>query len=201
MRKEKTVLDSYKNISKWYDEHRDRTLFEKAWLDKAITHLKAGASMLDLGCGMGEPIANYFIEKGYDVTGIDGCKELIEMAKERLPKGRFFVADIRKPQLDKTFDLVIAWNSFFHLNQADQRDMFSVFRNYVKVDGILMFTTGTKSGEVWSNNGGENLYHASLSPKEYKHLLKENGFELIDCKINDKDCNGHTIWLAKCKQS
>ena len=67
--------------------------------------------------------------------------------------------------------------------------------------GILMFTTGSEAGEIWSDNGGENLYHASLSPDEYKQLLKEHVFELIDYKINDKDCNDHTVWFARYKNS
>ena len=79
--------------------------------------------------------------------------------------------------------------------------MFNIFVKHLRDDSILMFTTGPEAGEIWSDNGGENLYHASLSPDEYKQLLKEHGFELIDYKINDKDCNDHTIWLARYKNS
>lgn len=194
---DKNILESYSKIAKWFNEHRSRDLFEKSWLDKAISQLSPGAKILDLGCGMGEPIAKYFIEQGFRVTGIDGCKEFIEIAKSNLPNGVFLIGDMRKLSLDSKFDFIIAWNSFFHLGADEQRNMFSIFANHLKSKGVLMFTSGPKAGEVWSDNGGEELYHASLDPDEYKELLEKYGFELIQYKINDENCNGHTVWLAK----
>ena len=190
-------LMPYQKIAKWYDEHRSRDLFEKNWLDNAIKYLRPNAGILGVGCGMGEPIVQYFIEKAFNVTGIDACEELIEIAKERLPQGNFFVGDMRKLSLNKKFDLVIAWNSYFHLTQDEQRDMFDIFVAHLNPSGILLFTTGPEAGEVWSDNGGEKLYHASLSPDEYKKILQQHDFELLVYKINDKDCNDHTVWLAK----
>lgn len=192
-----TVLKAYQKISKWYNDNRSRDLFEKSWLDKAISHLNPKASILDLGCGMGEPIAQYFLDLGFKVTGVDGCNDLIKLAQHNLPAGNFLLGDMRELRLGNKFDFIIAWNSFFHLCQDDQRNMFNVFTSHLNTHGILMFTAGSKAGEAWSDNGGENLYHASLSPDGYKQLLKEYGFELIDYKINDKDCNNHTVWLAK----
>jgi hypothetical protein len=43
----------------------------------------------------------------------------------------------------------------------------------------------------------EKLYHASLSPNEYKQLLKSHGFELIAHQVNDEHCGEATVWLAK----
>jgi len=74
---------------------------------------------------------------------------------------------------------VIAWHSFFHLSQSDQRAMFKTFANHLNNGGILLFTAGPDAGEIWSDNGGENLYHASLSPDEYKALLKQHNFTLL----------------------
>ena len=96
-----------------------------------------------------------------------------------------------------SYDLLIAWNSFFHLHADEQRNMFGIFANHLNKDGLLMFTFGPEAGEMWSNNGGENLYHASLASEEYKDLLSKYGFKLLDYKMNDKDCNDHTVWLAK----
>ncbi len=195
----KTVIESYSKISKWFDEHRSRDLFEKAWLDKAIAYLKPNASILDLGCGMGEPIAQYFIDRNFQLTGVDGCQELINMAKQRLPSGCFLIGDMRELSLSCKFDLTIAWHSFFHLSQNDQREMFKTFASHLNDGGILLFTSGNEAGEVWSNNGGENLYHASLSPNEYKTLLNQYGFELLDHKTSDPECGDATVWLAKFK--
>ena len=63
------VYKSYDIIANWMDEHRYRGLFEKPYLDNAISYLKPGASVLDLGCGTGEPIGQYFVDAGFQVTG------------------------------------------------------------------------------------------------------------------------------------
>jgi trans-aconitate methyltransferase len=192
------VYKSYDKMFNWFDEHRSRDLFEQPYLDLAISYLKPKAKILDLGCGMGEPIGKYFIDKGYQLTGIDGSSKLIDLAKNRFPKGQFMVGDMREINLSEKFDLVIAWNSFFHLSKDDQRLMFKIFEEHLNSGGILMFTSGPSEGEVWSDNGGEMLYHASLSPEEYKKLLTEHHFELIKNALDDE--GGAYIWVARCQQ-
>lgn len=197
MNKSRTVSETYQKIEKWFDEHRGRDLFEKPWLDKAIKCLKPQATVLDIGSGMGEPIATYFVDRNFCVTGVDACKELVEMAGHRVPEAEFIIADMRTLSLNRKFDMVIAWCSIFHLEKDEQRAMFDVFVRHLNTGGILLFTTGPEEGEVWSDNGGQMLYHASLSPDEYKLLLRKHDFELTDYAITDRNCNDHTVWLAK----
>ncbi len=192
------VYKLYDKMFNWYDEHRSRDLFEKPYLDLAISYLKPEAKILDLGSGMGEPIGKYFIDKGYQLTGIDGSSKLIDLARARLPEGQFMVGDMRKVSLKEKFDSILAWNSFFHLSKDDQRLMFKIFEEHLNSGGILMFTSGPSEGEVWSDNGGEMLYHASLSPEEYKKLLTDHHFELIKNALDDE--GGAYIWVARCQQ-
>lgn len=102
-------------------------------------------------------------------------------------------------RLKEKFDLVLAWHSCIHLSKEDQRSIFKIFEAHINPGGILMFTAGPNDGEIWSDNGGEMLYHASLDQEEYKKLLKEYGFEIIKYTIEDKDCGGATIWVARYK--
>jgi SAM-dependent methyltransferase len=53
-----------------WDKERGRSLFEKPWLDRFLALLPPSASVLDIGCGAGEPTARYFIERGCHVTAI-----------------------------------------------------------------------------------------------------------------------------------
>ena len=103
------VYESYEKIAEWYDKHRSRDLFEKPYLDIAISHLKPGAKVLDLGCGMGEPITKYFIDNGFLITGIDGSQKQIDLAKSRFPESVFIVKDMRNIVLGEKFDCIIAW--------------------------------------------------------------------------------------------
>lgn len=41
------------------------------------------------------------------------------------------------------------------------------------------------------------LFHASLTPDEYRGLLGEIGSSVVAYVEDDPDCGLHTIWLAK----
>jgi 2-polyprenyl-3-methyl-5-hydroxy-6-metoxy-1,4-benzoquinol methylase len=191
------VYEAYEEIVEWYDTNRSKHLMEIEYLNVIIKSIPKMGSILDLGCGTGEPIDKFFHEKGYHITGIDGSKKMIELCKKRFPEQEFFVADMRSIQLNKQFDAIIAWHSFFHLPHEDQRQMFKMFVSHLKPGGVLMFTTGPEYGESWSNNGGQDLYHASFSISEYESLLKQHGFEIILNKVRDPECGYNTTWVAK----
>lgn len=181
-----------------YDRERSRTLFEKTYLERVCDEIRRSSkTILDLGCGMGEPIARYFIEQGCTITGIDASVKMIELARQRFPEQRFIVDDMRDLALGETFNAILAWHSFFHLPPDDQRAMFQVFENHIGYGGVLLLTTGPAEGEVWSDNGGQALYHASLSPAEYDYLLALHHFTVLAHTIADPDCRGATVWLAK----
>ena len=78
---------------------------------------------------------------------------------------------MRGLKLDKTFDGILAWDSFFHLSPEAQRAMFPVFAAHAHQDTVLMFNTGPGFGEAIGSYRGDPLYHASLDPAEYDQLL------------------------------
>lgn len=197
MKNKNNVYKNYQRIADWFDANRSRKFFEKSYLDTLISYLNQGAMILDLGCGMGEPIAQYFIKQGFKLVGIDGSSKLIALAKQRFSSATWIVEDMRQITLHQKFDCIVLWHSLFHLSAEDQRKMFAIFAYYLNENGMLLFTSGHEAGEVWSDNGGENLYHASLSADEYKKLLKQYGFELVLHSMQDDNCGGATVWMAK----
>lgn len=191
------VYAVYDEIIHWFDEHRDKNLMEAEYLNLIVNSIPQGGSILDLGCGTGEPIAQFFIEKGFKLTGIDGSQKMIALCKKRFPRENWIVADMCEINLQQRFDAILAWHSFFHLQHDQQRDMFKIFASHIKPGGILAFTSGTEHGEVWSNNGGQELYHASLSTEEYAKLLRAASFKVLVHKISDPKCGDATIWVAQ----
>jgi hypothetical protein len=104
---------------------------------------------------------------------------------------------MRSLALGRTFDALLAWHSFFHLTPDEQRAMFPVFAAHAANGAMLMFTSGPAEGVAMGTFEGEPLYHASLDPEEYRRLLRENGFAVVDHVADDPDCGGATIWLAR----
>ncbi len=104
---------------------------------------------------------------------------------------------MRELALGEKFGGVLAWNSFFHLTPEDQRAMFAIFGAHGGEGAVLMFTSGPKAGEAIGRFEGEPLYHASLDPEEYRLLLAEAGFAVMEYVPEDPACGGHTIRLAR----
>ncbi|EKS42431.1 hypothetical protein HMPREF9696_00596 [Afipia clevelandensis ATCC 49720] len=195
---------SSRNISALYERHatafdrdRGKRLVEHAWFERFRQVMPAGADVLDFGCGSGEPVARYLIEAGHRVTGVDSSPTLIELCRSRFPDQTWIAGDMRKVSLARRFGGIVAWNSFFHLTPDDQRAMFAVFRDHAEPGAALMFTSGPAAGEAIGSYRGEALYHASLATAEYEALLAAHGFSTVQHVVEDPECGGLTVWLAR----
>lgn len=192
------VVDLYHDNAAAWVELRGRRLIEKNWLDLFVEAMPPeGRDVLDLGCGSGRPIADYLIEKGLRITGVDGAAALVDMARASFPEQTWIVADMRDLPAIGPFHGLIAWHSFFHLTPGDQRSMFGSFRRLCHPGAALLFTSGTRLGEAFGRFQGEPLYHASLDGAEYRRLLHANGFETVRHVANDPTCGDASIWLAR----
>lgn len=190
------VIDLYERHAEAYDHDRGRSLQERGWLDAFLTRVPPGGTVLDVGCGMGEPIARYLLGRGIQVVGVDASSSMIELCKARFPDSEWIVADMRELELDRRLDGIVAWDSFFHLTRDHQRAMFRRFASHLRQGAPLMFTTGPVEGEAIGSYRDEPLYHASLGVPEYQDLLTTNGFVVNGFLAEDPDCGGHTVWLA-----
>lgn len=186
----------YETHAAGWDKHRTRFLREKSWLDKFIQSLQPSASLLDAGCGAGEPISQYLIEQGCSVTGIDSSPTMIEICKSRFPDESWSRMDMRALELDRQFDGIVAWDSFFHLKPDEQRSTLQRFIERLRPGGALLMTVGHEAGEVLGTVEGESVYHSSLSPQEYKHILVSAGFHDIEMTLKDETCD-RTVLLAR----
>ena len=190
------VSDLYERHAEAYDRDRDRSLQERAWLDRFLVHVRPGGTVLDIGCGMGEPIARYLLDRGVRVVGVDASPSMIKRCRARFPDSEWLVADMRELELDRRFDGVLAWDSVFHLGMDAQQGMFPRFAAHARPGAPLMFTSGPAEGEVVGSYCEEPLYHASLSPAKYEKLLATSGFVVRAYVADDPETGQHTVWLA-----
>jgi ubiquinone/menaquinone biosynthesis C-methylase UbiE len=99
------------------------------------TRIGAGAEVLDLGCGAGR-FCRLAANAGAPVTGIDAAAGMVEIARERVPDGRFDVADIQfLPYEDRSFDVVAAFHSLPFA--ADPRAALREAARVAKPGGLL----------------------------------------------------------------
>jgi trans-aconitate methyltransferase len=192
------IAGHYERHARAWDADRQRSVWsDKPWHDRFVALLPKRASVLDLGCGGGAPVALHLVESGMCITGIDTSPSMIALCRERMPDQEWIVGDMRSLSLGRRFDGILAWDSFFHLTHDDQRRMFDVFAGHSTPGTILMFNAGQARGEVIGSYRGDPLYHASLDPSEYEAALQRVGFEIVAHIAEDDDGGGRTAWIAR----
>lgn len=72
----------------------------------------AGTTLLDVGCGSGL-FCRLAADRGATVFGLDAAPGLLDIARERVPRGTFDVGDLgNMPYANNSFDVVTSLNSF-----------------------------------------------------------------------------------------
>ena len=70
-----TVRQFYAEHGAQFDAERARDLSELKYLERAQASAPPPARVLDVGCGGGEPIARWFIERGYTEVAVKALPE------------------------------------------------------------------------------------------------------------------------------
>ncbi|MFI0449503.1 methyltransferase domain-containing protein [Actinomadura sp. 6N118] len=119
-----------------------------------IEHLRAGASVLDIGCGPGTITADMAERVAHGrVTAIDASDEVLEQAaREAAGRGvdtvSFFVEDVHALSFaDDTFDIVHAHQVLQHV--ADPVQALREMRRVCKPGGVVAARDADFGGFVW----------------------------------------------------
>jgi ubiquinone/menaquinone biosynthesis C-methylase UbiE len=114
---------------------------EAFFLNKIINLFKPDAKdILDVGCGVGRHAKLLNEKYGFNVTGIDISKKMIEIAKLQSKNCSFIEMDMRDIKLDKMFDAIICiWSTFNYLfTDEDVKKFFLGVHRALKESGILV---------------------------------------------------------------
>jgi SAM-dependent methyltransferase len=126
-----------------------------------LDHLPAGSAILDLCCGTGN-LARALTERGFAVTGIDGSRQMIRLARQNAPAARFVVADARRFKLPAAHDAVICvFDSLNHIMSAG--DLVAVFHRVqraLKPGGAFVFDLNMEDGYKARWRGSKKIIEA-----------------------------------------
>jgi ubiquinone/menaquinone biosynthesis C-methylase UbiE len=66
------IVGHYEKHAIAWDRDRQNSYWtDETWHDRYIGKLGKGATVLDLGCGPGRPVAQHMVERGLRMTGVD----------------------------------------------------------------------------------------------------------------------------------
>ncbi len=170
---------SYDKIASWWNNNLLNSKYGLSYLEKAINLSSQKRNALDVGCGTGGRIISALIKSGYEVTGIDISDEMIKSARLNHPSVNFIKDDICKWNTCDKFDIIIAWDSLFHVPLTIQKSVISKLCTFLSEKGVLLITAGVSEGEKTGSMHHQIFYYSSLNEIEYLKIMKENGCECI----------------------
>ena len=100
--------------------------------------------VLDFGCGWGRMLRPFLNRvDAQNLYGADVRSESVQYARELNPFSQFFVVDGMPPMPfeDSSFDLIIAYSVFSHLNEDVSREWVKEITRVIQPGGLVFFTT------------------------------------------------------------
>jgi ubiquinone/menaquinone biosynthesis C-methylase UbiE len=178
---DKTIESYNKYASEYYDNIN--ILPHLNWLNEFCQYLGFNSEVLDLGCGFGKD-SKYFIERGFNVTGIDLSAKLLEIAKKEVPRANFLLMDIRDLRfMENSFSGIWASASLLHIPKIDIQKTLDSLRAVLKKNGVIYISLKEGTGEYFEADmryGKDALkYWSYYSPNEARSIIKKVGFKII----------------------
>jgi 2-polyprenyl-3-methyl-5-hydroxy-6-metoxy-1,4-benzoquinol methylase len=141
--------------------------------------LLPNATVLDVGCGAGDPISKALLDEGLTVYGIDASPWMVEIFKQNFPNSPVACEAVEDSSFfNRQFDAIIAWGLIFLLPEETQEIVIQKMANALYAGGKLLFTA---SAQKWK---WEDVITAkeltSLGAEKYKELLAATGLSLIE---------------------
>jgi len=192
--------------------HADETLhpdYKAKHIQRAIRYCKQRRNALDVGCGSGGQILRTLTENGFVITAIDISEKMLEIAQSGHPDVSFELCDIRTWESEDKYDIIVAWDSIFHLPSESQSPVVSKLCNHLQPDGILVYTFGDGNGDheslsfqeadgsQYAEVNGVKFPYGSIGIDENLRVLMSNHCQCRHLELDQGNTGGHVYVIAQ----
>ena len=175
----------------WDEELKDSSYGTEA-LMRAIRYCEKQDQRkiaLDIGCGSGGRMIRLLEAHNFQVTGIDISENMLVLAHAHHPLAALLHADICTWTTSERFDLILAWDSIFHVPYSEQESVMIKIYSMLKPGGIALFTFGDAVGEHESEWHAMNFYYSSLGIAENVRIMHEHECTLKHLELDQFPLN------------
>jgi SAM-dependent methyltransferase len=166
------VAASYDRIA---EQWLDVSTYGFAQIERAVAFVRCKRVALDVGCGAGRCF-DLLARHGFATDGIDLSPAMVALAR-RHPDASVFQSDICRWELPRSYDLIVAWDSVWHVPLDRQAAVLTKLCRGLSAGGVIVFTTGGTDApdEQRDSHMGPPMYHATLGVPKTLHVLAEAG--------------------------
>ena len=197
-------------VARGYDEVAQRYLEwsplrpsgpRRAYLQRALDLVPAGARVLELGCGAGVPMTAA-LAAGRHMTGVDISATQVELARRNVPTATFLHADMTALAFEpEAFDAVVAFYSLTHVPRDDVPALLARIRDWLRPGGTFLASFGVEDdpGTIEEDWLGVDMYFSHFSAKKNRRLVAEAGLVVDSAEVlvePEDRCDARFLWVV-----
>lgn len=153
---------------------------ERRYLDVLLEKLEPGATLLDLGCGTGTPVAAAILAQGHRVLGVDQAAAMLAHARREFPKQRWIEARLENYACAEPYQGALLWDSLFHLERRWHATLLARVIAGLPQGGRLMLTAGGSANEAFVDTMFDQpFFYDSHPPEVLRGLLQDLGVRIL----------------------
>lgn len=183
----------------------DLTSFEHRLFDGLLRRLPSGATILDLGSGVGVPYDRFLVDKGCQVTGIDISQKQIGSAVRNVPEATYIRGDFSSLELaEGSFDAIISLYAIYHIPRAEHAALFRRVHDLLKAGGMILVSLGTSDSEYGEEEDwcGAKMAWSTYDPETYQKIVADSGFTILEAAFEgEAGEKEYHFWVLAAKTS
>ncbi|MGL4737582.1 MAG: MerR family transcriptional regulator [Cellulosilyticaceae bacterium] len=133
---------------------------------EAIKSSVEGMPILDIGVGTGN-LAKRLYDLGYDITGVDQSRAMLEVAKSKNPSLKVRLGEFMKlPFENKSFDAIVSTYAFHHLDETEKEVALEEMIRVTTDDGIIVI--------------GDLMFESDAARRKIYNTLTDDEINMIE---------------------
>jgi ubiquinone/menaquinone biosynthesis C-methylase UbiE len=172
----------YNLVAEWYEKSFGGK--ENRYLKRFVKLVPKQSRILDIGCGTGDD-TKFLLRKGFKVTSIDSSKEMLSIAKKKIPNHKFLLKDMRKISYPaESFQGIVSAFSLQHTTKKEAAGLVKKLGVFLKKGGVFYLALqegeGKKKRTVKWNPEKEITFWVNMYTfQEIKKLLESSSFTVV----------------------
>jgi cyclopropane fatty-acyl-phospholipid synthase-like methyltransferase len=162
------------------------------YVQETCQRLPSGATVLELGCGAGVPVAQQLTQAA-QVLGVDISATQIALAREHVPRATFLHADMMQLHFPAgSFDAVVSFNAITHIPRAEHAALLERIAHWLKPHGVFTASLGAKDtpGAVEADWLGAPMFFSHFDAAHNRSLVQQAGLHLVRAEVIAEEEDG-----------